>query len=217
MALVQGPSFLPARALQTDFEVTIQSMLVNDVLLAELRQQREGDAVDACDIATIQCMTADELVAPAKKSYGDFLKSALAVIGSDRPYSDIYVELQNLTSNLEAQTAQGDYGAHLLAVSLADQVITLYAISVEHAAHVNAIRAATEIYLSIAADGVLPASPVPFLPEDPFSGESFEYQRSDDGFILRCRTEDLSSCHLVRPGEDGSTCVTHEYKFRVAD
>jgi hypothetical protein len=41
------------------------------------------------------------------------------------------------------------------------------------------------------------------LPKDLFSGEDFEYEKKDDGFVLRCRAKDL--------GKD----KIHEYEFKL--
>ena len=58
--------------------------------------------------------------------------------------------------------------------------------------HDNAIRTAVEIYMIKAKTGKLPEALPAGLPGDLFSGKDFEYQITDEGFILRCQGTDLS-------------------------
>ena len=54
-------------------------------------------------------------------------------------------------------------------------------------ARLNALDAALAVYLIEAQAGQLPETLPDGLPGDPFSGEDFEYQVTDEGFSLRCR------------------------------
>ncbi len=68
----------------------------------------------------------------------------------------------------------------------------------------NAIAAAVEVYIDKAQTGKLPDRLSAGLPNDMFSGEDFEYEKSDCGFTLRCRGRDLLADKL------------HLYEFVVA-
>ena len=54
------------------------------------------------------------------------------------------------------------------------------------------------------------------LPKDPFSDEDFEYRVTGEGFVLRCRYEDIGA-PLVR--YDGGKRITsahfREYEFKA--
>jgi hypothetical protein len=50
-----------------------------------------------------------------------------------------------------------------------------------------------QIYITKASTGQLPDDLPSDTPGDMFSGKAFEYERKDDGFILRCRVKDLQN------------------------
>jgi len=68
----------------------------------------------------------------------------------------------------------------------------------------NAIRAAIEVYLTKAQTGRLPKTLPSDLPRDPFSGKSFQYAKTADGFVLRCQAKDLDKDKA------------YEYEFKIA-
>ncbi len=55
----------------------------------------------------------------------------------------------------------------------------------------NAIKTAIEVYLVKARTGQLPQTLPSGTPKDLFSGQDFDYEKAQDGFILRCRGKDL--------------------------
>jgi hypothetical protein len=69
----------------------------------------------------------------------------------------------------------------------------------------NATKAGVEICIIRAKTGQLPDALPAGLPKDMFSGEDFEYERKDGGFILRCRAKDLQQDKI------------HEYEFKAAN
>jgi hypothetical protein len=81
-----------------------------------------------------------------------------------------------------------------------DRIFTL---TTRFKTHNNAIKTAIELYLIKAKTGKLPDELPSGLPKDLFSGKDFEYEKTADGFILRCQGKDL--------GKD----ETYEYEFKV--
>jgi hypothetical protein len=79
----------------------------------------------------------------------------------------------------------------------------IFSLSTRFKTHSNAIRAAIEVYLVKAKTGKLPDELPAGLPKDLFSGKDFEYEKTADGFILRCQGEELGKGEI------------HEYKFGV--
>ena len=67
----------------------------------------------------------------------------------------------------------------------------------------NVIRAAIELYIIKARTDRLPDKLPADMPKDLFSGKDFEYEKTQDGFILHCRGQDLTKNQ------------THEYEFKV--
>jgi hypothetical protein len=69
--------------------------------------------------------------------------------------------------------------------------------------HANAIKAATEVLLKRAKTKRLPDALPAGLPKDLFSGKDFKYEKTADGFTLRCRGKDLDKYE------------TYKYEFKV--
>ena len=58
-----------------------------------------------------------------------------------------------------------------------------------HAARVNSIKAAVELYLILAKTGQLPEKLPDYLPKDPFTGRDFLYEITGDTFDLACQSD----------------------------
>jgi hypothetical protein len=67
----------------------------------------------------------------------------------------------------------------------------------------NAVKTALELYIVKAKTGQLPDALIDNMPRDLFSGEDFKYEKTKDGFVLRCQGKDLSKDEI------------YEYKFKV--
>ena len=65
-----------------------------------------------------------------------------------------------------------------------------YTAQVSREAHKKGIKAAVEIYLVLVKTGKLPKKLPDGLPMDPYSGEDFGYEITDEGFALRCQLDD---------------------------
>lgn len=69
--------------------------------------------------------------------------------------------------------------------------------------HSNAIRTAVAVYLIKAKTGQLPDKLPEGLPNDLFSGKPFQYEKTAEGFILRCQGRDLVKDEI------------YEYEFKI--
>jgi len=76
----------------------------------------------------------------------------------------------------------------------------LYESQLWHTAHINNIRAAVDIYLIFAKTGRLPEKLPEHLPKDPFTGEDFIYEITDEGFMLHYRAEGIPD-YMIRENE----------------
>jgi hypothetical protein len=132
------------------------------------------------------------------------------------PYEEKYTELQRLTEDLEAEYSSDPVVGQIVTYCT-DCVLPLYSQNVQQISRMNALRAAVEIYIISAQMGQVPETRPANLPRDPFSGQDFEYEITEEGFILRCRAEDLyiKSNLVARPGDTSSEGVIHEYEFKV--
>jgi hypothetical protein len=213
LASMQGAVLSPARALEMDLELILQSMRNDPNDLLWLREQLAADN-EGNDPEYIWNLTDEELLALIVEPYADFLDHALGVIDSEMPYDEKCVELQRLTDKFKEEFSSIP-GTNQLAIAFAPKLIAFYSVQVRHTAQLNALKTAIEIYLATANSGRLPDMLPDYLPKDPFSGEDFEYEITEDGFILRCRAKDMlaSQCTIQPPGTDQD--VVHEYEFEL--
>ncbi len=79
----------------------------------------------------------------------------------------------------------------------------IFSLTTRFKTHNNAIKTAIELYMIKAKTGKLPDTLPADLPGDLFSGKPFIYEKTAEGFILRCQGQDLSKKE------------TYEYKFKV--
>jgi len=211
----QGAPDSPARALQIDFELYLQSMRTNPDYLIQTREHLAENAENQNTKDEILSLTNEELIALIVEPYPYYLDLILGVIDCEMPYEDKYIEIQRLISELNEVLGEIPGISQPISIYIPN-ILRIYSIQVAYKSQLNAIKAAIEIYLEVAQTGQLPESLPANLPKDPFSSQDFEYEITEEGFILRCQAEDLSlKSAVVRPGDSSSEGVIHEYEFKV--
>ncbi len=86
---------------------------------------------------------------------------------------------------------------------LAPAIGKIYDNAIESTTFSNALKAALELYIITAQTGKLPDSIPTGMPKDLFSGKDFKYEKTSDGFILKCQGKDLSKDE------------TYQYEFKI--
>ena len=76
-------------------------------------------------------------------------------------------------------------------------------LDIRNRTHFNAVKTALNLYIIRAKTGQLPDELPADMPKDMFSGEEFEYEKTNDGFVLRCQGKDLSKDEI------------YQYEFKV--
>jgi len=150
----------------------------------------------------ILSLTNEELLARARESYDKFLDSAVKIIESDMSYEQKWTELSEI-SNFSKYLKRGDP----IYLFRHDEIDRYYRIMVSSINHFNALAAAIEIYLVKAKTGQLPENLPDGLPKDPFSGENFEYETTQEGFVLRYRFKGLHEGKVQQK--------VQQYEFKV--
>ena len=119
----------------------------------------------------------------------------------DLPYPQAYSMLQWLDEKPSKEF--GENPDATLTVACAPPWQRIYVQHVRLEAQSNAIRTAVEVYLTKAATGRLPKSLPAGVASDPYTGKSFQYAKTADGFVLRGQAKNLDKVTF------------HQYEFKV--
>ena len=199
---VRGAPQSPARAMEMDFKVMLQTIRTNAKTLPWLREELAKNAEDRSAKNDIRNLTDDEMLARVRKPYEKFLNSVLRAINSDMSYEEKHAEIQRLADKLNEQAHTNP--AIILSMRInAGGMVGTYCYQIRHIAYLNALKAAIEIYLAVAKTGRLPDKLPDGLPKDPYSSQDFEYEKTKKGFVLRCRVKDIDDAKV------------QQYEFRV--
>jgi len=157
---------------------------------------------DKFKIAAERIQTADAVFLKRNRDYFD---RHMAIVSKcfDLAYPDGYNRLKELGESPAKECVENP-DATLTAV-LAPALDKLYNYNAQAKTLTNALKAAVQIYITKASTGELPDELPSEIPGDLFSGEDFEYEKKDDGFILRCGAKDLQNDTI------------HEYQFKVVE
>jgi hypothetical protein len=205
-------NWLKGRLAETDDEAfSIKACLdtENEVFRAYLSKEKFGELppleslaieADLVEAAQGYLLDADEEFFANNRIYWDTffadVESAL-----DLPYQKAFAELkriQDKTKN-DLKVDPAAMGAALLTGDFAKMLSQ----QVKAQSFSNAVRAAIEINLVNAQTGQLPGTLPAGLAKDLFSVKDFEYEITDDGFILRCQGKDLEKDEV------------YQYEFKI--
>lgn len=195
LAKSPGPEVSALRPLKIEMEIATDLMRMDRV--KELVETLTG-SLEEGKMEEITAQANETILAQARRRYSERARAALKTLSTPMPYEQAHAQLKQLEDG-----ADMDDPAASLANAFAPGMSGVLSSATRTAAHAHAIRAGIEVYLRRAESGTLPAALPAALPKDPFSGEDFEYERQDGGFVLRCRAKDLNRD------------TVHEYAFAV--
>jgi hypothetical protein len=141
-------------------------------------------------------LTAPQVLERARSAWDEVFKSALAIMESEKSPDEKQRELEELSAEAGIKVSERDPMTLMPNLQTVDSMYTGY---VNGLARVHATQAAIAIYHVKATTGQLPQTLPGGLPKDPYSGKDFEYQRTEKGFVLRCRAG------LTRHGQSAGT------------
>jgi len=143
---------------------------------------------------------ADEAFFKANKEYFlDYLSTCLTAV--DLPYPQSYEQLEKLAKKPAIDSKKNPDATMSSLVTPA--LSTILCIDLKIRTQFNAVKTALNLYIIRAKSGQLPDELPADLPKDLFSGKDFEYEKTKDGFVLRCQGKDLSKDKI------------YEYEFKV--
>jgi hypothetical protein len=182
------------RPLKIEIEIMSDLMRMNNI------QQLARVLADTDQKSLLEIVTKvnEDILGQNRRIYTGRMKSALTVLSTSVPYEQAYPRLEQLMDDFDPNNPKEQI-AGVFTPALG-RVLTLKTRAETHA---NALKAAIEIYLTKIKTGRLPDALPEDMPKDLFSGKDFEYEKDENGFLLRCNKKDL--------GKDG----IHEYKFKL--
>jgi len=140
-------------------------------------------------------LNGDEEFFKASREY--FLNHQAAILAAvELPYPDSFEQLKRLDKKLKEDYKKDTHS--ILTNEFMSAIDSILSLDVRSKTHSNAIKAAIEIYLIRARTGRLPDALPDGLPGDLYSGKDFKYEKTADGFTLRCRGKDMSKDEIYK-------------------
>jgi hypothetical protein len=185
-------------ALSSEREIALQQMRKENIstILDSL-----GDVPDGMSKESIEKVRNgdEEFFTASREYYSNFITSLQAAL--DLPYPESRQQLEQLREKAEKQAV--DNPATILSAALWPAAAKICTLEVRAGTNFNALKTAIDIYIAKAKTGRLPDTLPSGLPRDLYSGKDFEYEKTKDGFILRCRGKDLDKDEF------------YQYEFKV--
>jgi len=184
LAMTSERQLTPVRPLKIEMEIVL------DVLRMEKLEKLVEVAASSDEKAKekILATATEALLAQARQLYAERAASALNVLALSLPYAQGHAQFKQLAED----TDPNDPASFAVSVFM-PAIGRVYTLATRSQAYANAMKAGVEICLKRAETGKLPAGLPAGLPKDPFSGEDFEYERTGDGFVLRCRAKERAT------------------------
>ena len=182
------------RPLKIEIEIVNDLMRMDNVeklarVLADSDEKKAAEIVRAADEKTLE---------RARRIYTERMNSALTILSTSMPYEQAHSRLKQLPDGFDPNDP-----ASMTARAFVPALDKILSQKTATETHTNAIKAAIEMLLSRAKTGQLPDALPSGLPKDAFSGQDFEYEKTKEGFVLRCRAKDLDKDEV------------HQYEFKV--
>ena len=191
---VQGAPPTPGRAYEIGLNDNLQLLSGNPEFFETWRAYISENIDDESARREILSLNDEEVIEKVKESYNKYLSSVNRVIASDIQYQQKYSELKELEEEIKNHPFVNPFS--YLWVSFPRNVAEQHDIYVQGITVFNATRAAIEIYLVKAETGQLPGTLPLNLSKDPFSGQDFGYDVTEQGFTISFDPEDIGDLRI---------------------
>jgi len=188
-------------SLQIEREVVLEQIKMNKVsnLLKDLDPNRSPEE----SMKLIMDYGGETFLEQCRGHYSKFMTSVMSIIEGDAPYAEARRRITEVFEQVDKDQKNKKKEA-MFTAALVPAIAKVYGNRIRATTLANAVRTAVEVYIIKAQTGQLPKVLPGGLPKDLFSGEDFEYKKTEEGFMLRCRGKDLDKDKI------------HQYEFKVA-
>jgi hypothetical protein len=186
-------------SLQIEREMVLEQIKMGKVpdLLKDLDPNRSPEE----SMKLIMEYGGEAFLEQCRDHYSKFMASVTSIMESDASYAEAHRRLAEAFEQLGKD--QKKKKEAMFTAATAPGIGKVYDIMIRAATHTNVVRSAVELYVAKGKTGRLPEKLPAGLPRDLFSGEDFEYKKTEVGFMLRCRGKDLDKDEI------------HQYEFKV--
>ena len=179
----------PVRPLKFEMEFVTDLMQMENIeklarAMGGSDEKKVADIVSKADTKTLQ---------KARQIYTERMNAMLKVLNASMPYDQAYSQLTELAGDFDSSDPAA--AAARFFIPTLNKIFSQKTLVETQA---NAITAAIEILLDRAKSGRLADTLPAGLPKDEFSGKDFEYEKTKEGFVLRCRDKDVSKNELYQ-------------------
>jgi hypothetical protein len=182
-------------SMETDFAANYIRMENMPALFEELGIK------DDVKIAEFNAKFDEEMLAKSIEYYREHM--ATLVKAFELPYSDAIASMRTTDEQMKEDLKKKN--EVLLSSVISPAAGKCLNNEVAALNRINALRCAVEIYLQIQKSEKLPDKLPQGTPKDNFSGKDFIYEKTKEGFVLKCQGKDLIKDKI------------HEYEFKVAN
>ena len=189
LAIIESKPLSSRATTEYERELSLEHMQLNK--LKELIEIVLGAPVKPDSKEAEQLRNVDQTVIDKNRAYYiKHMDTLQTILSTPMNYEKVYTELKKLNEQPHKDLAENNTDAYLTSIVAPDfdRIVT---IETREKTLSNAVRAAVEIYIQKAKTGQLPEALPTGLPKDLFSGKDFRYEKTKDGFTLRCRGKDL--------------------------
>ena len=183
-----------------------------EIALNEIRRDKMDTILESfCEDATNNPIYAKS-IAQVRKGDETFFKKSRdyysrtmteTIVALNLPYLQAHKTLTGLNERVQKDAKKNP--SAILTAMLTPAVARICSLEIRNQTRFNAIGAAIDVYLTKVRTGQLPEVLPAGVPLDMFSGKVFIYEKSKDGFVLRCQAKDM--------GKNSA----HEYTFQLAE
>ena len=176
-----------------------------EIAMQEMRKEKIDSVLDAMGADSIKDGITADACEKARRGDRKFFKDSRdyyakitddAIVALDLPYQQSHRRLDELNDRVQKDAKENP--AAVLTALLTPAVSRIRTAETKARTFCNAVKAAIDIYVVKAKTGLLPEKLPAGLPKDLFSDKDFEYEKSKDGFLLRCRGKDLDKDEIYQ-------------------
>ncbi len=201
LAIIESKSLSSRATTNYERELSLEHMQLDK--LKELIEIVHGGPVKPGSKEAEQLRNVDQATIDKNRAYYiKHMDTLQTILSTPVNYAKVYSELKKLNEQPHKDLAENNTDAYLTSI-LSARYGKIVSNEISSKTLTNAIRTAIEIYIQKARTGQLPETLPAGLPKDLFSGKDFRYEKTADGFTLRCRGKDLDKNE------------TYKYEFKV--